>query len=180
MKFRSAAAVALTLGLVFAGWQLLSGTSRAGFSFAEARAPQPAPDWKLTDLDGKSLSLSSLKGKVVLLNFWATWCGPCKAEIPDLISLQKKYADQGLVIVGASVDEGGVPEVKAFADKIGINYPVVIATPEMVQSYGNIEAVPTSLVIDRKGQIVNGIQGGTDLKGFEEAVGPALKAGTKL
>jgi len=122
------------------------------------RNPDQAPDFKLDDLDGKPLSLATSKGKVILLNFWATWCGPCRAEIPDLIELQKKYGDR-LQIIGLDVDDDDVAEVKKFVEKNGINYPVGMATNEIRIQYGGVAALPTSFVIDSEGRVVQKHEG---------------------
>ncbi len=113
----------------------------------------PAPAWTLQDINGKTVTLAELKGKVVVLDFWATWCGPCRMEIPGYIEMTKKYAADGLVIVGASTDQGGPEVVKPFADKMGINYLLVMADEATVVAYGANEAIPTTIIIDREGQV---------------------------
>ena len=115
--------------------------------------PQPAPDFTLADLDGKPISLAALRGKVVFVNFWATWCGPCQAEIPDLIALQQKYKDQ-FVVVGLSQDEAPPAKVKVFADGMKINYPVAMSQPALEAKFGGVFGLPTSFVLDTKGRIV--------------------------
>jgi len=115
--------------------------------------PQPAPALSLRDLDGRALSSFDWRGKVVLLNFWATWCGPCRAEIPDLISLQEKYPDK-LLIVGLSQDLDPPAKVKEFARAMNINYPVAMSTEEIERSFGGVFGLPTSFVIDTEGRIV--------------------------
>jgi thiol-disulfide isomerase/thioredoxin len=112
-----------------------------------------APAWQLTTLDGKAISSEQLKGKVVVVDFWATWCGPCVHEIPGYIALQKKYAEQGLVIVGVSVDQQGAGVVTKFNSDKGVNYPVALATPEIIAAFGGIEGIPTTFLIDREGRL---------------------------
>jgi len=110
-------------------------------------------DFTIRDLDGRTISLASLRGKVTLVNFWATWCGPCRAEIPDLVALQQKYRDQ-LQILGISEDEASPETVKQFAAKFNVNYPVAMVTPELEKLFGNVSALPTTFVIDREGRVV--------------------------
>jgi peroxiredoxin len=130
----------------------------------------PAPDWSLKDLDGKIIHSSDFKGKVVILDFWATWCGPCHEEIPGFIALQKQYGDQGLTVVGASVDEGGVAAVKKFADDLGMNYPVGLADDKLQTAFGGIDVIPATFVIDRQGNIVKKHIGFTDKSEFETEI----------
>lgn len=115
--------------------------------------PDPAPEFKAKDLNGKDISLDAYKGKVVLLNFWATWCGPCRAEIPSLIALQAKYHDQ-MQIVGMNVDDEDETEVRAVVQGEGINYPVVMTTPQVRIAYGGIGALPTVFIINTEGRVV--------------------------
>src|SRR5260370_6675487 len=122
------------------------------------RNPDPAPDFKLTGLDGKTVTLGGSKGKVILLNFWATWCGTCRAEIPDLVELQNKYRAR-LQIVGLIVDDDDQDGIKEFAEKFGINYPVAIASNEIRFQYGGIAALPTSFMLDAEGRIVQKHEG---------------------
>jgi cytochrome c biogenesis protein CcmG/thiol:disulfide interchange protein DsbE len=122
------------------------------------RNPDPAPDFKLTGLDGKPVTLAGSHGKVILLNFWATWCGPCRAEISDLVELQNKYKDR-LQILGLVVDDDDQDAIKEFTEKSGINYPVALATDEIRMQYGGIAALPTSFVLDAEGRIVQKHEG---------------------
>jgi len=113
-----------------------------------------APDFKLTTLDGKDVTAASLKGKVVVVDFWATWCGPCVAEIPGYVELHKKYAKDGLVIIGVSVDRGGAAKVKQFADKNGMDYLVAMGDDGALgEAFGGFDAIPTTFLIDRDGNI---------------------------
>ena len=117
------------------------------------RDPKPAPMFTVRDLDGREITPASLRGKVVIVNFWATWCGPCRAEIPDLVALQEKYRDT-LQVIGISEDEAGVEVVKRFAVEHKINYPVAMTTPEIEKMYPGISALPTSFILDRESRIV--------------------------
>ncbi|MGB7848049.1 MAG: TlpA disulfide reductase family protein [Candidatus Acidiferrum sp.] len=117
------------------------------------RNPDPAPDFKVKDLDGKDLSLEAYKGKVVLLNFWATWCGPCRAEIPSLIELQNRYKDS-LQIIGLDVDDDDESVVRSVVKDESINYPVALTTSQVRMAYGGIMALPTVFVINKEGRVV--------------------------
>ena len=114
--------------------------------------PAPVPDFTVTDLDGRTISSADLRGKVVLVNFWATWCPPCRAEIPDLIRLQDKYRDK-LVVLGISEDEIPPDEVKAFAVAQKMNYPVAMTKPELSKVFRGVSALPTTFVINREGKL---------------------------
>lgn len=113
-----------------------------------------APAFTLKTLDGKTVSLSDYKGKAVLLNFWATWCGPCKLEMPWLIDLQKKYAAQGFTVLGISEDDGAPKNVADFAANMGVNYPVLMDNDKISDSYGGVDYLPTSYYIGRDGKVV--------------------------
>src|SRR5260370_33893673 len=133
------------------------------------RNPEAAPDFKLNGLDGKALTLAGSRGKVTLLNFWATWCGPCQAEIPDLIALQQKYKDQ-LQIIGLIVDEDDASAVKQVVAETQINYPVAMTPPEVRIQYGGISALPTSFVLDAQGRIVQKHEGLRDPALYETEI----------
>jgi thiol-disulfide isomerase/thioredoxin len=117
------------------------------------RNPAAVPALAMRDLDGRPLSSADWRGKVVIVNFWATWCPPCRAEIPDLVALQNKYRDR-LVIIGVSQDEGSVEVVKQFVAAHQMNYPVVMMTPEIDQAFPGIRALPTSFILDRESRVV--------------------------
>lgn len=134
-----------------------------------------APAWELKDLEGKSVKLSDFKGKVVVLNFWATWCPPCREEIPALIALQDKYKAQGLVVIGMSVDQGGAAAVKSFAKRMKISYPIVMGDEKTAAAYGNVQVIPTTFFIDRAGDIGGERDGGADQATLEAAITPLLE-----
>ena len=151
-------------GLMSLGLALLSLQSRAQlaqpqqpqqqqFVIRFVRDPDPAPDLKVKDLDGKELTLQAYKGKVVLLNFWATWCGPCRAEIPGLIQLQEAYKDR-LQIIGMDVDDTDADRLRAFVKDKGINYPVAMTSVQTRLAYGGVGALPTLFVINRESKMV--------------------------
>jgi cytochrome c biogenesis protein CcmG/thiol:disulfide interchange protein DsbE len=139
------------------------------FTFA-AMAQTKAPNFNLKTADGKSFDLSKHKGKVVVVNFWATWCGPCKAEIPGFLEVYDAYKSKGLEIVGISLDQQGWRPVKPFIERYKITYPVVIGDGELAEQYGGIEAIPTTFVVDKKGNIAKRHVGYMDKKSFEALV----------
>ena len=131
--------------------QAAEGGERATLRFF--RNPATAPAFTVRDLDGRELSSASWRGKVVILNFWATWCPPCRAEIPDLVALQEKYRDN-LVVIGISEDEGPPDAVKQFAARHNVNYPIVMMTAQLEKMFPGVSALPTSFILDRDSRIV--------------------------
>ena len=117
------------------------------------RDPDPAPEFAVKGIDGSTVNLAAARGKVVLLNFWATWCGPCRMEVPDLVELQKKYQDR-LQVIGLVIDDTDEDAVRKFAKRYSINYPVAMATDEMRFQFGGVPALPTSFIIDAQGRVV--------------------------
>jgi thiol-disulfide isomerase/thioredoxin len=117
------------------------------------RDASPVGDVTMTDVDGRRISSADWKGKVVIVNFWATWCPPCRAEIPDLVALQQKYKDQ-LLIIGISDDEDPPAVVKKWADEHKMNYPIVMSTPELRKVFTGVSALPTSFIVSRESRMV--------------------------
>lgn len=136
---------------------LLGGLVVGGILAQGALLPEkdrkPAPDFSLPAANGKTVKLSDFKGKVVLLNFWATWCGPCKLEIPWFEDFQTTYKDKPFTVIGVSMDDGGWKDVKPYVVSAKMNYPVVLGNDKMADSFGGVDAMPTTLIIDRKGNI---------------------------
>jgi peroxiredoxin len=147
-----------------------------GFIVDVSAQQQKAPNFSLKSADGKTYQLSQLKGKVVIVNFWATWCGPCRREIPDFIEAYKKYKSQGLEIIGVSVDEDGWSKVKPFVTENKINYPVVLMDKKVVSDYGNFNAIPTTFVVDKNGDIVDTHTGVMTMSQLESKIQPLLKS----
>ena len=141
---------------------------------AVAAKGHDAPDFVLTDLQGQTVKLSDLRGKAVVLNFWATWCPPCKQEIPWLVELQKRYGGQGLQIVGVSMDDGDPKDVVKFAAENSINYPVLIGEEKVAEQYGGIDYLPTTFYIDRNGVVLDRVFGQPEREEIEQNVKRAI------
>ncbi|HVN05491.1 MAG TPA: TlpA disulfide reductase family protein [Bryobacteraceae bacterium] len=134
-----------------------------------------APDFSLKDADGKTVRLSDYRGKVVLLDFWATYCGPCKIEIPWFMDFERKHKDQGFSVLGVSMDDDGWDAVKPFISDIAINYRVMVGNDSIAEQYGGIEALPTTFLIDRDGNIASVHVGLTSKSEFENAIEQLLQ-----
>lgn len=144
---------------------LYAAPARARTDFA-GRA---APSFERVDLDGKRVELSAYRGKVVLLNFWATWCAPCLTEIPAFVSWQKQYSGQGLQVIGISMDDDA-PPVRRMYRKYGMNYPVAMGDAKLGELYGGVLGLPVTYLIDRNGKVVRRYEGAADLKQMEKDV----------
>jgi len=129
-----------------------------------------APAWALKDVDGRDVKSADYKGKVVLVDFWATWCAPCRREIPEYAELQKKYAERGLVILGFSMDEDPPADVKRFGEQMKVNYPLIMADGDVAESFGDFEYLPTAFLIDREGNIRHMKTGVMDMAALEKLI----------
>lgn len=141
---------------------------------AEPEGRVATPEFVLKDLSGKQVRLSDYKGRVVVVNFWATWCGPCRTEIPSFVKLREQYHEKGFEIIGISLDEDDPDGVAVFAARLKINYPVVLADMETVEAFGPMNAIPTTFVIDRQGQVQSRHLGMLSFDEVESAIKPLL------
>jgi thiol-disulfide isomerase/thioredoxin len=141
---------------------------------AGSQADQFAPELSVTDLSGAVLNTASLKGKVMMVNFWAAWCTPCADEVPRFVELQQRYQDQGLQIVGISIDDSD-RELRDFYRKFKMNYPVIAGDQKLAQAYGGILGLPTTFVIGRDGRIHGKHTGSTDFGALEQEVAALLR-----
>jgi peroxiredoxin len=174
IRLTAAIGTALLLGSMFSG----CSSSPNGVSAASVKADKDrktAPDFALKDADGKVVHLSDYRGKVVLLDFWATWCGPCKIEIPWFMDMQRRDKDRGFEVLGVAMDDEGWEAVKPFLSQMGVNYRVVIGNDTTAQLYGGVDALPTTFLIDRTGRIAAVHIGLASKKDFEDGVEQLLQ-----
>lgn len=169
--------IALIFFFVASGavYLLANTTSKETAEMVQNQDNSAAPDFTLPDIDGVNVTLSDLKGKVVALNFWATWCGPCRKEIPDFIELQNMYGKDGLQFVGIALDEGGVGVIKPFAEKLKMNYPVLVGNEAVTAAYGGMNAIPVTILIDKKGNLRGKFVGMRTKAVMESLILPLLK-----
>jgi cytochrome c biogenesis protein CcmG/thiol:disulfide interchange protein DsbE len=153
-----------------------SSAPAAGAAVRPVEKRKQAPDFTLKDADGKPVKLSDYKGKVILLNFWATWCGPCKIEIPWFMDFETRFKDRGFAVLGVSTDEEGWEVVRPYIERQKVNYRMVIATEEVAQLYGGVESLPTSFILDREGRIASAHVGLVSKKEYQDDIEQLLAA----
>ena len=145
---------AIVAAMLFVGFHATRRSGAVGGNDSLDVAGKPAPDFTLESLEGKNIQLSGYKGQAVLLNFWATWCGPCKIEMPWFVELQKEYGPQGLQIVGVAMDDSSKEDIAKFVKEMGVNYPILLGKEAVGEQYGGVNVLPTTFFIDRDGKIV--------------------------
>jgi len=136
---------------------------------------RPAPSFTVKTLEGKALKSSDLRQKPMIVDFWATWCGPCRASMPHLSAMQTRYEKQGLTVIGLSVDESGPQGVKKFANQLGVKFTLAMANDDVLDAYGPIRSIPTTFFINRKGDIVRRVVGYIDGETMEDYVKEILE-----
>ncbi len=146
------------------------GSSEAALEAAAAGETIPLPDFSLKDMNGKEFTKSDVEGRVVLLNFWATWCGPCKIEMPWFIDFQRKYKDRGFTVLAVSLDEDGWEVVRPFTAELKPNFPILLGDDVTAEEFGGVVALPTSFIIDKKGEIVTRHTGLVSKKEYESEI----------
>ena len=146
--------VVVIMGMLAAGSYLDRARKHGPVSLVGDVHNVPAPDFELPTLDGRKVKLSDFRGQAVLLNFWATWCSPCKIEMPWFVEVQKQYGKDGLVVLGVAMDDTESTKIAEFAHEMGVNYPVLLGTDKVSDDYGDVRALPTTFYIDRNGVIV--------------------------
>jgi peroxiredoxin len=144
---------AIVAAMLFAGIRMARNNRAKGPGKGQLMG-NLAPDFELQTLDGRNLKLSDLRGKAVLLNFWATYCEPCKVEMPWFVELQKEYGPQGFQIVGVSMDDASTEDVAKFAKQMGVNYPIVLGKESVSESYGGVGVLPTTFFVNRNGRLI--------------------------
>ena len=153
-----------------------SAEAKSGTSYQTD--PVPAPDVTMTTLDGQEINLAEQNGKVILVNFWATWCAPCRKEIPDLIDLYDRHKSDGLMVVGVALDEEGTEVVKPFVEKEKVNYPIVVDTTETIEAkFDGMYGLPTTYVVNPQGKIVRRILGIFPVDKMEPTITEMLQSG---
>jgi peroxiredoxin len=159
------------------GWVrgLLTGNPGPSVVYIKSEDRKAAPDFTLSDASGNAITLSALRGKVVLLNFWATWCTPCNQEIPWFVELQNSHRSAGLEIIGVSLDEGGWEAVKPFIEARHVNYRVAIGNQEIAGLYGGVSSLPATFIIDRSGRIAAVHVGLCSQREYEGDISAALQ-----
>ena len=166
-------AVVISLMLVFG----IQKTRHNRPNSASALQGKPAPDFSLALVDGKAtLKLSDFKGKAVLLNFWATWCEPCKIEMPWFVELQKQYGPRGLQVLGVAMDDTDPKDISEFAHKMGVNYPIAVGKEAVGEQYGGIPYLPSTFYIDRDGKVVDRVYGLVSRSEIEDDIKKALSS----
>src|SRR5438132_10249326 len=158
--------------MLYAGFHMArrSGGPSASVNFKDGLAP----DFELKSLDGATVHLTDYHGKAVLLNFWATWCEPCKIEMPWFVDLQKKYGPQGLQVLGVAMDDAPAKDIADFSQKMGVNYPVLIGKEEVGTQYGGVQFLPSTFYISRDGKIIDRVFGLVSRSEIEANVQKAL------
>ena len=179
LRYCTVLAAALVVGCFFQGCSSSPTLVRAA-SVKPDKERHEAPDFALKDADGKTVRLSEYRGKVVLLDFWATWCPPCKLEIPWLIDIERKNKNRGFEVLGVSMDDEGWEVVKPFMKEVGMNYRVVIGNDSTAEMYGNVESLPETFLIDRQGKIAAIHIGLASRKDFEDEVAQLLESKSGL
>lgn len=173
MKISVQAVAVLMLALALC--QLGCHSSAGSGSARPGAIHSTAPDFSLQDINGHPLELSNYRGKVVLLNFWATWCTPCRGEIPNFVQWQDSYGPQGFQILGISMDDGPDP-VRTFYQQFKMNYPVAVGTDKLAQSYGGVLGLPVSFLIGRDGKIAAKYVGAVQIPTVEQEIKSQLQA----
>ncbi len=178
---RKTFAIVYGAGRLLVLWGLLLGlwacSDKPVASVGKEPGPQPmregigqVPSFTLPDLDGNQVQFSDYSGKIVILNFWASWCHPCRIEIPHLIDLYNRYRDRGVQVIGIAIDPAGPEALRAFADELNVNYPMLVGDEKVFYDFGGVVGLPTTFVIDQNGTILSRHMGLVDPSIFENQI----------
>ncbi|HUJ20608.1 MAG TPA: TlpA disulfide reductase family protein [Bryobacteraceae bacterium] len=170
--------LSVAAALILTGCSSRSKTVKAASVKAD-KDRKKAPDFELKDANGHTVRLSDYRGKVVLLDFWATWCGPCKIEIPWFEEFERQNRDKGFAVIGVAMDEEGWEVVKPFAQRFGINYRVVVGNDSIAELFGGVDALPTTFLIDRDGKIASVHVGLSGRRDFEDGIQELLEVSSR-
>ena len=151
----------------------------ASVGVAQVKIGNTAPSFAIKTTDGKRIALSEYQGKVILLNFWATWCGPCQTEMPRFVRFQREYSARGFQVIGISMDDSDAP-VRTFISKLKLNYPISMGDAKLAESYGGILGLPITLLIDRTGRIAKRYEGAVDLDAMQHDIERLLTASAEI
>jgi peroxiredoxin len=169
-------ALVVTVMLVFGFHMARRKSDRSPLAGAHLQG-QAAPDFTLQSLEGHAVHLSDYRGKGVLLNFWATWCQPCKMEMPWFVELQKQYGPLGLQVVGVAMDDASPEEIGKFAKELGVNYPILLGKESVGDAYGGVQFLPETFFINREGKVVDKVFGLKSRSEIEESIKKSLAEG---
>jgi cytochrome c biogenesis protein CcmG/thiol:disulfide interchange protein DsbE len=173
-------AIIIVAGAIFIGARMSQrpkGSAAPVSEAAQAKVGKPAPDFTLKTLEGKDVRLSSLQGKAVLLNFWATWCEPCKIEMPWIIELNDKYKSQGLETVGVAMDDSGKDAIAKFVKEMKVDYTILQGNDEVGDQYGGVQFLPQTFYVGRDGKITKSVNGIVSESEIEDSIKQALAQG---
>jgi len=182
IKRRTVLAITLSLGiviLIFAGFHALPDSHDRTASANGSLRIKTAPDFELKSLEGQSVKLSEFRGKIVVLNFWATWCAPCRVEMPTLLDLYNKYRSKGVEFIGVAMDDGSQERVGSFVKKMGVNYTILLGNQSVAGAYGGLRLLPQTVFITQDGQALQTIIGMDDRKDLEASIEQLLLAKSK-
>jgi peroxiredoxin len=172
--------VAMVVALMLVFGFKIARRSKPGAASGTAQTNAAAPDFTLQSLDGKTVRLSDFRGKAVVLNFWATWCGPCKIEMPWFVDLQKQYGPAGVQFLGVAMDDASTKDIAEFAQSMNVNYPILIGKESVGEAYGGVQFLPETFYLDRNGKIVDkafGLKGRGEIEDdIKKIVGSAAVA----
>jgi cytochrome c biogenesis protein CcmG/thiol:disulfide interchange protein DsbE len=169
--------VAVAAMLAFAPYMARRARNNSGNQSSEIKG-KPAPEFSLESLEGQTVHLADFRGKAVLLNFWATWCQPCKIEMPWFEQMQRQYGPQGLQVVGIAMDDASKEDIAKFAKEMGVNYPILLGKESVGDAYGGVQFLPSTFFIDRNGKIVDRVFGLKSRSEIEDGIKQSLGQAT--